>query len=388
MIQNFNDLFVELKAKNICKKMVAAWAVDEHTIEAASLATDMGFVKCVLVGDEDLIKKVCADNNIDVAKFEIVDIKDELKAVAQAVKMVHDGEGEVLMKGLCSTDKFLRAILNKETGLLPPKGVLSHVGVIENPNYHKLVFISDMAVIPLPDFRQKVKLAGYLVSTAKSFGIAKPKIAFIAASEQMLDSMPACIEGAMLAKMCDRGQIKGCIGDGPLALDVAIDQESVEIKKLVSPVAGDADCLLFPNIEELQARRGRPPGRLPRGREGALHPRFPRGLRGREAQLHRLRGDEREVIPSHGFAPPKMGLVAGCGDRRGCGRQPFSSPSIGHAGRAFRACLHRDRVLRPRRPGHRVRESRWRDGPGRPGTEGRGREVTQGRARCGGICRL
>ena len=249
MIQNFNDLFVELKAKNICKKMVAAWAVDEHTIEAASLATDMGFVKCVLVGDEDLIKKVCADNNIDVAKFEIVDIKDELKAVAQAVKMVHDGEGEVLMKGLCSTDKFLRAILNKETGLLPPKGVLSHVGVIENPNYHKLVFISDMAVIPLPDFRQKVKLAGYLVSTAKSFGIAKPKIAFIAASEQMLDSMPACIEGAMLAKMCDRGQIKGCIGDGPLALDVAIDQESVEIKKLVSPVAGDADCLLFPNIE-------------------------------------------------------------------------------------------------------------------------------------------
>ena len=260
MIQNFNDLFAELKAKNICKKMVAAWAVDEHTIEAASLASDMGFVKCTLVGDEDLIKKVCADNNIDVAKFEIVDIKDELKAVAQAVKMVHDGEGEVLMKGLCSTDKFLRAILNKETGLLPPKGVLSHVGVIENPNYHKLIFISDMAVIPLPDFRQKVKLAGYLVSTAKSFGIAKPKIAFIAASEQMLDSMPACIEGAidsmpaciegaMLAKMCDRGQIKGCIGDGPLALDVAIDQESVEIKKLVSPVAGDADCLLFPNIE-------------------------------------------------------------------------------------------------------------------------------------------
>ena len=249
MIQNFNDLFAELKAKGICKKMVAAWAVDEHTIEAASLATDQGFVKCTLVGDEDIIKKVCADNQIDVNKFEIVDIKDELKAVAEAVKMVHDGQGEVLMKGLCSTDKFLRAILNKETGLLPPKGVLSHVGVIENPNYHKLIFISDMAVIPAPDFRQKVKLAGYLVGTAKSFGIAKPKIAFIAASEQMLDSMPACIEGAMLAKMCDRGQIKGCIGDGPLALDVAIDEESVQIKKLVSPVAGDADCLLFPNIE-------------------------------------------------------------------------------------------------------------------------------------------
>ena len=249
MIKTFNDLFAELRAKNICKRMVAAWAVDEHTIEAASKATDLGFVTVTLTGDADLIGKVCADNGIDAGKFTVVDIKDELKAVAEAVRMVHDGEGDVLMKGLCSTDKFLRAILNKETGLLPPKGLLSHVAVLENPMYHKLIFMSDMAVVPLPDFRQKVKIAGFLVGVARSFGIAKPKIAFLAASEQMLDSMPACIEAAMLAKMCDRGQIKGCIGDGPLALDVAIDRESVEIKKLESPVAGDADCILFPNIE-------------------------------------------------------------------------------------------------------------------------------------------
>ncbi len=121
--------------------------------------------------------------------------------------------------------------------------------MVENPNYPKLIFFSDMAVVPQPDFRQKVKISNFLLGVAKSFGIEKPKIAFIAASEQMLDSMPACIEGAMLAKMCDRGQIPGCIGDGPLALDVAIDKESVEIKKLSSPVAGEADCLLFPNIE-------------------------------------------------------------------------------------------------------------------------------------------
>ena len=229
--------------------MVAAWAVDEHTIEAAAKAVDLGIVTVTLTGDADIIEKVCKDNDIDIEKFTIVDIKDELKAVAEAVRMVHDGEGDLLMKGLCSTDKFLRAILNKETGLLPPKGLLSHVGVIENPLYHKLIFITDMAVIPQPDFRQKVKLTGFITSVARAFGIAKPKIAFVAASEQMLDSMPACIEAAMLAKMCDRGQIKGCIGDGPLALDVAIDKESVEIKKLVSPVAGDADCLLFPNIE-------------------------------------------------------------------------------------------------------------------------------------------
>ena len=249
MITSFNDLFATLKAKGIRKRMVAAWGVDSHTIEAASMATDLGFVDVTLVGDEDLISKVCADFGINPAKFRIIDIKQELKAVAEAVKMVHDREGDILMKGLCSTDKFLRAILNKETGLLPPKGLLSHVGVLESPHYHKLMFMGDMAVIPQPDFRQKVKIAGYINSVAKAFGIEKPKIAFIAASEQMLDSMPACMEAAMLAKMCDRGQIPGCTGDGPLALDVAIDKESVEIKKLSSPVAGDADCLMFPNIE-------------------------------------------------------------------------------------------------------------------------------------------
>ena len=255
MISSFNDLFAELKAKNICKRMVAAWAVDEHTVEASSKAVDLGIVKVTLVGDSEQIAKVCADNRIDISKFDIVDIKDELKAVAEAVRMAHDGEGDVLMKGLCSTDKFLRAILNKETGLLPPKGLLSHVGVLESPNYHKLMFIGDMAVIPQPDFRQKVKISEYILKVAKAFGIDRPKIAFIAASEQMLDTMPACMEGAMLAKMCDRGQIRGCIGDGPLALDVAIDKESAEIKKLQSPVAGDADCMLFPNIESANVFR-------------------------------------------------------------------------------------------------------------------------------------
>lgn len=249
MITKFSDVFAELQAKGVCKKLIAAWAVDAHTIEACAKASGMGFVKVTLVGDEELIKKTCAEKNIDVAQFEILHEPVELVAVAKAVRLVHDGQGDVLMKGLCSTDKFLRAILNKETGLLPAKGLLSHVGVMENPKYHKLIFMSDMAVIPLPDFRQKVKIANFLIGVARSFGIAKPKLAFIAASEQVLDSMPACMEAATLAKMCDRGQIRGCIADGPLALDVALDNESVEIKKLVSPVAGDADCLQFPNIE-------------------------------------------------------------------------------------------------------------------------------------------
>lgn len=249
MIKSFVDLVSDLKSKNITKTMVAAWAVDEHTIEAAAKATEMGIIKAVLVGDKDKINTVCTENNIDVNLFDVVNVDSEFNAVKKAVQMVHDGEGDILMKGLCSTDVFLRAILNKETGLLPRKGVLSHVGVIESPKYHKLMFITDMAVIPLPDMKQKMKLANYVVNVAHSFGIETPKLAFIAASERVLPSMPACLEGAQLAKMADRGMIKGCIADGPLALDVAIDQESVEIKHLVSPVAGDADCLLFPNIE-------------------------------------------------------------------------------------------------------------------------------------------
>jgi len=249
MITSFSDVFAELIAQKVCKKLVVAWAVDAHTIEACAEASRMGFVNVTLVGDEEPIKNICAERNIDVAQFEILHEPVELKAVAKAVQLVHDGNGDILMKGLCSTDKYLRAILNKETGLLPAKGLLSHVAVIDNPLYHKLLFMADMAVIPLPDFRQKMKLANFLISVASSFGIAKPKIAFIAASEQVLNSMPACMEAAALAKMCDRGQIQGCIGDGPLALDVAIDNEPVAIKKVVSPVAGDADCLLFPNIE-------------------------------------------------------------------------------------------------------------------------------------------
>ncbi|MCI1640711.1 MAG: phosphate butyryltransferase [Bacteroidales bacterium] len=249
MITSFDDLFAELKAKKVCKKVVAAWAVDAHTIGALSKAVDMGFVNAVLVGDKKTIGEVCSRDGIEISKFTIVDNPVELAAVSQAVKMVHDGDGDVLMKGLCSTDKFLRAILNKETGLLPPKGLLSHVGVINTPRYHKLIFMTDMAVIPLPDLKQKMKMTNYVVKVARSFGIEKPKVAFMAASEQVLASMPACLEAAALAKMAERGQIKGCIADGPLALDVAIDKSSADIKHLESAVAGDADCLVFPNIE-------------------------------------------------------------------------------------------------------------------------------------------
>ncbi|MBE6234812.1 MAG: phosphate butyryltransferase [Bacteroidales bacterium] len=249
MFTKFEEIFAELQNRGARKRMIAAWGVDSHTIAAAGKAVDLGLVDVTLVGDENMIAEACKEEGIDVAKFTIVHNPNELPAVAQAVSMIREGQGDFLMKGLCSTDKFLRAILNKETGLLPPKGTLTHCAVLENPNYHKLLFVGDMAVIPAPDFKQKQIIMGHLVNTAHAVGIANPKVAIIAATEQMLQGMPACVEAAMLAKMVDRGQIKGCIADGPLALDVAVSKEAVEIKGLRSEVAGDADCLLFPNIE-------------------------------------------------------------------------------------------------------------------------------------------
>ena len=248
-MKSFNEIFTALQSRDTKKRMIAAWSVDSHTVSAASQAIDLGLADVTLVGDAGMIADVCRKENIDISKFTVVHNSVELSAVAQAVQMVRDGEGDFLMKGLCSTDKFLRAVLNKETGLLPPKGVLTHCGVIEIPHYHKLLFVGDVAVIPAPDLKQKQVIMEYLVRTASSAGIETPKVAIIAATEQVLPSQPATMEAALLARMTDRGQIKGCVADGPLALDVAIDRESAEIKGVVSPVAGDADCLLFPNIE-------------------------------------------------------------------------------------------------------------------------------------------
>ena len=249
MFTSFTEIFEELRSRGTRKRMVAAWGVDGHTIAAASKAVELGLADVILVGDQDLIAKACTEENVDPSIFTIVHNPGELSSVAQAVQMIREGEGDFLMKGLCSTDKFLRAILNKETGLLPPKGTLTHCTALEIPSYHKLLFVGDVAVIPAPDIKQKQIIMECLVKTAKAVGVETPKVAIIAATEQVLTSQPASVEAAMLSKMVERGQIKGCIADGPLALDVAIDQESVAIKGLVSPVAGDADCLLFPNIE-------------------------------------------------------------------------------------------------------------------------------------------
>jgi phosphotransacetylase len=247
-IKKLTDI-VSTVQKRPARTLVAVNAVDEHTIEAVNKAVEEGIVHAILTGNPEMIAVTCAGMGIDPARFSIIPATSEEDAALKGIELIASGKAGILMKGLLSTDKYMRAILNKDFALLPPKGVLSHVAVMENNEYHKLLIVSDVAIIPYPDLSQKIMQTNYLITVARFMGIEKPKVALIAATEQVLPAIPACTDAAIISKMAERGQISGAIVDGPLAFDVAIDKESAEIKKISSPVAGDADCLLFPNID-------------------------------------------------------------------------------------------------------------------------------------------
>jgi phosphate butyryltransferase len=247
-IHTLDDLLRAVKDRPR-KRLVVACANDAHTLEAVNAAVASGLVEAILVGDETLMKKTCRDLGLPEGRFRMVHAPTDAEAAARAVAMVRSGEGDLLMKGLLSTDKYMKAILNKEEGLLDPGAILSHVTVMEHPGHPKLLIAGDVAVIPEPDFREKLAILGYLVNTARALGIELPKVAVLAASEQVQPKLRSSAEAALLAKMADRGQIQGALVDGPMALDVAVDPESARIKGIGGPVVGDADCLLFPFLE-------------------------------------------------------------------------------------------------------------------------------------------
>ncbi len=248
MIKNLDDMFpaVILRPK---RTLVVVSANDNHSVEAAYKAADSGLIHAVLIGDEKIISRICMEEKFDATLFRVIHQPDERLAAIQAVQMIRRREGDILMKGLISTDKFIRAILDKEQGLLDAGNILSHVTVIQNPNYHKLMVVSDVAVLPQPDLGQKVQMISYMVKTANALGIAFPKVAVIAPSEQLIMQLESSKDAAFLRIMGESGQITGCLVDGPMALDIAIDKESATIKGIRGEVAGDADCLLFPNLD-------------------------------------------------------------------------------------------------------------------------------------------
>lgn len=248
-IEKISDIYEVLKGDTHKKRLVVAYANDSHSIEAVYMAVKTGLIEGILVGDADTIKEICRKYGYDESCFKIVHEPNDVKGADTAVEMIRNGEADIIMKGLVSTDKYMRAILNRERGLVAPNTILSHVVVMECPSYHKLLTISDVAVIPCPDLNQKISMIKYVTITAKALGIDTPKVALIAPTEQVLPKVQSTVDAAVLAKMGERGQIAGAVIEGPMALDVAIDKEAAEIKKINSVVAGEADCLIFPNLE-------------------------------------------------------------------------------------------------------------------------------------------
>jgi phosphate butyryltransferase len=230
-------------------RIAVAWAHDIFTIGAIHKAVKKGFVEAILIGKLSEIVRICKSEGIDDKLFTIIEVENENKASVEAVRLVKDGEAEIVMKGLIGTDKFLKAVMDKENGIMLPNAVLSYVGVMEIPSYHKLLFITDPAVIPFPDLDQKIAMAGYAVEMALRFGVEKPKIALIGASEKMSNHFENSVDYAVMCKMADRGQIKNCVMDGPLDLFLACNKKSIEIKGVETPIDGDADILLFPSLE-------------------------------------------------------------------------------------------------------------------------------------------
>lgn len=239
----------KVNALNKKHRIAVAWAQDSNTIGAVSKAVSDGFIEAIMIGIPDEIERLCKESGINPDLFRIVESENEMNACREAVTLARSGAADIIMKGRVGTDKFLKAVMDKENGLMLPNAVLSYVGAIEIPAYHKLLFITDPAVIPFPDLDQKVAMAGYAVEMAARFGIRKPRIALIGASEKMSHHFQNSIDYSIMCKMADRGQINNCIMDGPLDIFLACDKKSVEIKGVKTPIDGDADVLLFPSLE-------------------------------------------------------------------------------------------------------------------------------------------
>lgn len=248
MIKTLQQVADAVKAKGQ-KKVAVACGEDPHTIEAVGRAVKEGLIKAVLTGAEDNIVKVAREHQVDPDSFEIVNEPDKSKALAIAIERIRNKECDFLMKGLIDSSLYIRGILDKEKGLLTPGRVLSHVTVIQVPTWPKLILASDVAVIPYPDLDAKVAMINYSVDIAHKLGIDAPKVAIICAVEKVNMKMVPTTDAAILCKMAERGQIKGALVDGPLATDLAFSKESAVIKGVKSEVAGDADILIFPNIE-------------------------------------------------------------------------------------------------------------------------------------------
>lgn len=247
MKKGFDELVAKVKECGM-KKVAVSVAQDSAVLEAVRAAKDRGIAEAVLVGDEAKIKEIAAQIGVDVSDFEIINEPDMIQASLTAVKLAHDGKVDMYMKGLIDTKNFLKSVLDKEVGLRTGKP-LSHVAVFDIPMLDKLLFLTDVAFMTYPTLEDKVSIINNTVPVCKACGIDLPKVAPLAAVEVVNPKMPATVEAQQLTEMCANGEIKDCIVDGPLSLDLAIDPEAAKHKGATDrKIQGDADVLLFPDI--------------------------------------------------------------------------------------------------------------------------------------------
>lgn len=249
-ISSFAELTAHLQSVQQRKRIAVANAVDSHTLDAVQMAVDAGIVEAFLIGDVAAIESPHLFEEHILSPFiHIVDIPEVREATLEAVRMVKSGEADILMKGLVNTDIILRAILDKEKGLLPHGNVMTYNAALEIPGYHKLVFFSDPAVIPSPNLVQRIAMIKYAIASAHKFGIEKPKVALIHATEVANPKIHYMQDYLDIMDEWRKGEFGNVIMDGPLDIFLALDSERGGIKNVATPVLGDADILIFPNFE-------------------------------------------------------------------------------------------------------------------------------------------
>lgn len=247
MSKTFDELISKVKEIPM-KKVSVAVAQDSAVLEAVRAAKDRKIADAILVGDETKIREIAKADNVDISDFKIIHIEDPVEASLAAVKLVHDGEADMYMKGLIDTKHFLKSVLDKEVGLRTGKP-LSHVCVFDVEGIDHLLFLTDVAFMPYPTLEDKVSIINNTLEITKACGIECPKVAPLAAVEVVNPKMPVTVEAAELTQMNKDGKITGCIVDGPLSLDLAIDPEAAKHKGATDrSIQGDADVLLFPDI--------------------------------------------------------------------------------------------------------------------------------------------
>ena len=246
-IKSFKDLAAAASA--MPKKTVVAVveAHDNHTLEAVIEAKKDGIMEGMLIGNEEKIKEILTANGADPADFQIIATNSLEESLQVAVENINAGKATAMMKGKLETGQFMKAIVNKQNGLMAG-GLLSLVGLFESPAYPKLLAVTDQGLNTYPDLNGKKNLIINAVKLLHALGIEEPKVAVLASVEKVNPKMPESVDGAELKKMNQEGEITGCIVEGPISFDLAIKPGAAAIKGYESPVAGDADLLLVPDI--------------------------------------------------------------------------------------------------------------------------------------------